>query len=288
MVRALRRFLLIGCIAALLVGSGAVADELPEPGVVVIKTGALTAELQRRHFWNLQRLSYRGVEVAGPTGAWGTVISVPAIGGWVGSGHTQGCVERIEEVTLTVDGEQVPLDDGAVYACDRAVLVKRSMLDKVRLETTFTFADETITQSVSLTATEDVAVTTVYPFIHCLSPDTSEWFALTWDNEEAGGEFTGSDELAWHSGWAWTAAYIPGDQTGFLLRDLMGPRDREVKMGYWDQERYHKLYVSAPPPEETWREGVSVEWAVRIACFEAPPDVWKQRANRLAPELIAE
>ena len=284
----MRRFLLIGCITALLVGSGAVADELPEPGVVVIKTSALSAELQRRHFWNLQRLSYRGVEVAGPTGAWGTVISVPAMGGWVGSGHTQGGVERIEEVSLTVDGEQVPLDDGAVYACDRAVLIKHSMLDKVRLEATYTFADETITESVRLTATEDVAVTTVYPFMHCLSPDTSEWFALTWDNEEAGGEFTDGGKLEWHSDWAWTAAYIPAHQTGFLLRSRMGLRDREVKMGYWDQERYHKLYVSEPPPEETWREGVSVEWAVTILCFEAPPDVWKQRACRRSLELIAE
>jgi len=267
-VRALRRFLLISCIGALLVVAGAAADELPEPGVVVIKTGALTAELQRRHSWNLQRLSYRGVEVAGPTGVWGTVISVPAIGGWVGSGHTQGGIERIEEVTLTVDGEQVPLDDGAVYACDRAVLVKRSMLDKIRLEAMYTFADETITHSVRLTATEDVAVTTVYPFIHCLSPDTSEWFALTWDNAEAGGEFTGDGKLPWHSDWAWTAAYLPDGQTCFLLRDLMGPRDRETKMGYWDQERYHKLYVSAPPSDEIWREGVSLD--------------------RLALELVAE
>lgn len=288
MVRALRSLLLIGCIGAFLVGAGAAADELPEPGVVVIKTGALTAELQRRHMWNLQRLSYRGVEVAGPTGVWGTVISVPAIGGWVGSGHTQGGIEQIEEVSLTVDGEQVPLDDGAVYACDRAVLVKRSLLDKIRLEAMYTFADETITHSVRLTATEDVAVTTVYPFIYCLSPDTSEWFALTWDNTEAGGEFTGDGELSWYSDWAWTAAYLPDGQTCFLLRDLMGPRDRELLMGYWDQERYHKLYMSAPPSDEIWREGVSLEWAVKIACFEAPPDAWKQRANRLSLELVAE
>ena len=42
-MRALRRFLLIGCIGALLLAACVVADELPEPGVVVIKTGALTA-----------------------------------------------------------------------------------------------------------------------------------------------------------------------------------------------------------------------------------------------------
>ncbi len=274
--------------AASFAATVAPAAELPQPGVVTIRTGMLSAELQRAHLWNLQRLRYRGVEMAAPTGAYGTVISIPAIGGWVGTGHTQGGVEVIEEVTLTVDGEDVPLEDGAAYACERAVLHKVSMLDKVRLEAEYVFENETITERVTLTATEDVTVTTVYPFMHCVTADTTEWLAITWDNQEMRGEFSGSKKLDLHEQLQWTAANLPDHETVFLLRHLTRPEDTNVLTGYWDQDRYHKLYVSMPPDGEVWEQGRSLEAHVVVTCFHASPDVWRQTACQKAMELVAE
>jgi len=279
---------LLGVLVAATCLAPAQAQSLPEPATVIIKTGDLSAELQRRDLWNLQRISYRGVEVATPTGVYGTVISIPAIGGWVGGGHTQGAVEQIEQVTLTVDGQPAELVDGAIFACDEAVLSKTSMLDKVRLESTYTFREGTITELVRLTATEDVTVITIYPFMHCLSAETREWMAITGDNQETGGEFTDSKELQWHEGWEWTAAYIPDRQTGFMLRQLKAPEGIEVQTGYWDQDRYHKLYVSTPLDDEVWVEGRSLEAEVIVTCFEATPDAWKPAACQVAAGLVAE
>ena len=73
------------------------------------------------------RLSWQGVELCTPTGAYATLLCVPAAGGWVGGAHTEGGVEEIESATLSVDGEVVELGDGAVHpAASRAPRYSRS------------------------------------------------------------------------------------------------------------------------------------------------------------------
>ena len=274
--------LLVACVVA------PAAEDLPEPAVVVVKTGMLAAELQARHLWNLQRLIHHANEVAIPTGAYGTIISVPAIGGWVGSGHTQGAIEEIQQVSLTVDGEAAELTDGATYSGERIVLTKTSLLDKVRLESEYVFSAGRIHERVKLTALEDVAVTTIYPFMHCLSTEATQWMAISQDNKETRGEFSDSGELTWHEGWAWTAAYIPKSGTGFLLRHISAPQGLVVKTGYWDTDRYRKLYVSTPLDENVWRAGRSVEAEVVVTCFEAVPEEWKVVACQVAAGLAGQ
>ncbi len=275
-------------LALLLFSSLAGAAELPAAAVVVVKTGALAAELQARHLWNLQKLVFRANVVATPTGAFGTVISVPAAGGWVGSAHTQGGVEQIEQVELTVDGQPAELSDGRSYSGERIVLRKSSRLDRVHLEAEYIFANGRITERVRLTPTEDVVVTSVYPFMHCISAEATEWMAITEDNREEAGQFSASRKLQWHEGWAWTAAYIPQSRTGFLLRILRRPEGLTVRTGYWDQDRYRKLYVSTPLDEQVWRAGRSLEAEVVLTCFEAEPEAWKVTACQVAAGLIAQ
>lgn len=264
------------------------ATGVPEPGVVTIHSGGMTVELQRSHAWNIQRISYRGVEVGTPTGAYGALISVPVTGGWIGGVHTAGGIERIEEIALTVDGEAAPLEDGAEYSGERVGLQKQSMLDMVRLDATLTIENGRIIQRHTLTAVEDVVVTTVYPFMYCVTADTSHWLAMTIDGETVEGGFTNSRDLDWHEDWAWTAAYIRGKRTGILMHHRSLPGDATTLTGYWDHERHHKLYVRWDSDEEPWREGYALTGEVVVACFTAPPAVWQGVAEQAAMELIAE
>ncbi len=267
-------------------GSG--ADERPEPAVVTVKSGDMAVQLQRSHGWSIQRILCGGVEVGGPTGAWGAVVCIPAAGGWVGSAHTQGGVEQVEAVALTVDGEPVAMTDGAVYTGERAQFRKRAMLDRVQLEATLTLEGGVLTERHVLTATEDVVVTVIYPFMHCVTAETAEWMAVTTGGEEVSGEFTGSTDLDWHEDWDWTAAFIPDSRTGFLLRHLSRPEGATTLTGYWDQERYHKLYVKVEMQEEPWREGGALQSEVAVTCFRAAPADWREVARRTAAGLVAE
>ncbi|MGC9316480.1 MAG: hypothetical protein ACP5KN_00420 [Armatimonadota bacterium] len=262
-------------------------DDRPEPGVVTIKCGRLTAELQRAHAWSLQRIMFEGVEIATRTGAYGAVACVPAAGGWVGSAHSAGGVERVVDVALSADGEPVELEDGMVYACERAVLVKRSMLDKLQLDATLIFEPDSIIEHHELTATEDVVVTALYPFVHCVSAEATEWMAVTTDGEERSGVLEGSDELQWHEDWEWTAACIPGERTGLLMRITRRPENAQMLTGYWDRRRDHRLYTRLVLDEEPWPEGRSVEAEVVVNCFRAPPEGWQETARERAAALMA-
>jgi len=236
----------------------ALADGRPEPATVSLVSGGLTADLQARHAWNLQRLAWEGVEVCTPTGAYGTLLCVPAAGGWIGGAHTEGGVEEIENATLSVDGEVAELIDGAVYPGEGAELTKVSMLDVVQLEAQLILEGGRLTQRCGLTATEDVVVSVIYPFMFCVSAEATQWLAVSHDGEEPSGEFTGESGLEWHDDWQWTAAFIPEQRTGFLLRHVAAPEGARVLTGWWDTARYRKLYVKLEIDEDPWPEGLSL------------------------------
>ncbi|MGD9497086.1 MAG: hypothetical protein AB7Y46_12385 [Armatimonadota bacterium] len=282
-----RRLRWTGTLALLLAAAAARADGPPEPGLVTLRCGALTAELQRAHAWNLQRLACEGVEVCSPTGAYGALLCVPAAGGWVGSAHTEGGIERTDSLALTVDGEAVELTDGAVFACRQAELTKSSMLDLVRLEAAWSFADGRLRQRHALTAIEDVVVSAIYPFMFCVSAAATQWMAQGAGGEETAGEFTGEGKLAWHEGWQWTAAFMPEQRSGLLVRHTREPEGARVLTGYWDTTRHRKLYVKLTMDEEPWPEGKRVEAEVMVTCFQAPPATWQEVAREMAAGLVS-
>lgn len=166
------------------------AEDPREPAVVTLRSGGLSVELQQANAWTIQAITYRGVPIVTRTGACGTIACIPVVGGWIGSAHTAGGVERVEQANLIVDGEFVELTDGANYTGERITLQKRSMLDKLQLDTTLILADGVLTERHELTATEDVVVTTVYPFMYCISAATAEWMAETTEGEQQ--EVTGN------------------------------------------------------------------------------------------------
>lgn len=313
---ALRFGMLVGCLCVMTLAARTAsrADDPRGDAVVTIKTGAMTVDISERAAWTIQRIVFKGTEVGTKTGAYGAVVSIPAIGGWVGTAHTEGGIEQIEEIALVVDGEAAELTDGASYACQRAVLTKRSMLDKIRLDATLTFENERITEHHVLTATEDVVVSRVYAFMHCVTNATRQWMAHLYDGREKSGEFTDSKDLNWHTGWEWTASYDPISGKGFLLRLLKLPEDSlppaageqpapaeenqeadkeeprkgvEVQTGYWDHERYHKLYVQLVTGD-TIKEGTVLDCECVVTCFDAVSGAWQERARKLATELVAE
>lgn len=302
-------YVIAGCLCMVLVAGAAPAQAQDPRGnaIVTIVNGDLTVELREDAAWTIRRILHKEAELGTATGAYGVVISIPAIGGWVGTAHSEGGIEQIEEIALTVDDEPAELTDGAVYECERAELTKHSMLDKVRLDATLTFGNERIIEHHVLTVTEDVVVSRVYAFMHCVTNGTKEWIARTYDGQEEDGEFivrvgeaSSPTPLVWHTGWEWTAAYDPAAGAGLLLRYLDMPKQTtptaegdvaekavEVQTGYWDHERYHKLYTQLLAGD-TLKEGTVLDCKCVVTCFEAEPAQWQERAGQLAAELVPE
>lgn len=267
--------------------SPAQTDDRPQPATVTLSSAGVSIQLQAAAAWNLQRIAYAGVEVAGPTGAYGTLLCVPAAGGWIGGLHTEGGVERVRAATLTVDGREVEPTDGAAYEGAHAELTKSSQLDVVRLDTRLILDAGRIIQRVTLEPTEDVIVSVIYPFMFCVSPQATAWLALTEAGEELSGEFTGDTEPVWHDDWVWTAAYLPTQRTGLLLRHTGRAEGARTLTAWWDTKRHRKLYVRLASDEEPWREGRRLEAEVTVVCFSAPPEGWQEVARAAAAGLVA-
>jgi hypothetical protein len=280
------RFFLAGLTVLMLLPGVARAEDPREPGVVTLRSGGLSVELQRAHSWSIQRITFRGVPVAEPTGAFGAVVCVPVSGGWVGSAHTAGGIERVRQVGLTVDGHLAELEPGATYTGERLVLQKTSMLDKLRLQATLTLAGGVLTQRHELTATEDVVVTELYPFTYPITTAATRWMAMTEACEETAGEFGGEDEIEWHDDRDWTAAYIPERSTGVVVRHLLRPEHARTQTAWWEQDRYHKLYVRWVGETEPWPEGLTLAGEVALRCFEAPSADWQSAAREAAAGLM--
>ncbi|MFP4248468.1 MAG: hypothetical protein ACLFU7_02350 [Armatimonadota bacterium] len=274
----------------LVAASAAQAQDTREEAVVTLRSGGLSVEVQRAYSWSVQKISHRGVVVGTPSGAFGMLACVPVAGGWIGSMHTEGGVERVEEVSLTVDGESVELDDGATHTGERLVLRKRSMLDKLRHEATLTLAGGMLTQHHEVTATEEVVVTVAYPFMFPISSEASRWMAVSTEGEVLDGDFGVGGALEWYDDWTWTAAFIPDRATGVVMRHLARPDGESATTltGWWDQERHRKLYVAWDGVAEPWPEGLTLSGEIALRCFEAPEIGWQEMARQVASELVAE
>lgn len=278
---------LVLLVVALAAGRVCAEDPRAE-AVVTLRSGGLSVEIQQAHAWSVQKITHRGVPVGTQTGAFGALACVPVVGGWIGSAHTEGGVERVEQITLTVDGEAVELEDGASYTGERLVLQKRSMLDKLALDAVLTLTGGVLTQRHDVTAVEDVVVTAIYPFMYPISSGATRWMAATEEDAESEGEFGIGGALQWHDDWTWTAAFIPDRSAGVVVRHLARPTEARTLSGWWDQERHRKLYVSWGEVAEPWPEGLTLSGEVALQCFEAPTVGWREMARQVASELVAE
>lgn len=263
-------------------------DGRPNPATVTLSSAGVSVQLQAAAAWNLQRIACQGIEVAGPTGAYGTLLCVPAAGGWVGGQHTEGGLERLSVATLSVDGQEVELADGAAYDGQHLELTKTSLLDVVRLDAQLILDAGRIIQRATLQPTEDVIVSVAYPFMFCVDPGAARWLAMTEAGEEISGEFTGETELAWHDDWAWTAAWLPEQRAGLLVRHTARAEGARTLTAWWDTQRYRKLYVKLIVDEEPWREGLRLAAEVTAVCFQAPPESWQEVARTTAAGLVVQ
>src|SRR4051812_4722784 len=89
------------------------ADSKPgPPAVVAIETREMKVEFAGDRAWTIYRISYKGETEADKVGFYGTVFAAEG-GKWIGTGHNEGGLEQVQEVTLTVDGKPCELTDQA-------------------------------------------------------------------------------------------------------------------------------------------------------------------------------
>jgi hypothetical protein len=257
----------------------------PKPGppqIVAIETRDLKVEFAGDRAWTIYRIFFKGELVADKNGFYGTVFAAEG-GKWIGTGHNEGGIEQVQSVMLTVDGQPRDLADKAVYRGRRAEIRKRSMMGPLALEAIYVVTDDCLLERHRYEATADVKIGTLYAFMHCWLPRTTEWIA-----EKAGGAiveglFDNSGNHKFTDDPKWTALYDPQSRRAMLAWYPSPIAGQGIKTSYWDKTVYHKLYNQIYSHSAVAR-GAKFETAVVVRGVEAEPGSWKQAARSLATE----
>lgn len=277
------RFCLL--MTALLVGVSLSPAAGPRPGppaIVTVETRDLKVEFAGDRAWTIHRIVHQGALVADKVGFYGTVFS-PEGGKWIGTGHNEGGVEQVEQVTLTVDGKPCDLTDKAVYRGRRAEIRKRSMMGPLRLEATYVVTDDCLLERHRYEATEEIKIGTLYAFMHAWLPRTTEWIAEKPDGQVIEGKFDNNGDFEVKQDVKWTALYDPENRRAMLAwypTPLVG---QGIKTGYWDKTVYHKLYNQIYS-HATVARGTKFEAAMVVRGVQADPGSWKKAAQALAQD----
>jgi len=269
-----------------LVMSAAAFAAGPKPGpphVVAVETRDYRVEFAGDRAWTIFRILHKGTVVGDKNGFYGTVL-IPDGGKFIGTGHTEGGVEQVENVTLTVDSKPAELKDKAVYRGSRAELRKKSVMGPLRLEATYVVTDDCVLERHRYEAPETTKLHLLYAFMHCWLARTTEWMAEKSDGSILEGRFDSSGNFKLREDVKWTAPYDPESRKATLAwfpKVLKGQGHRTT---YWDKTNYHKLYTHLYA-DATLPKGTKIEAALVIRCMEADAAVWKQTVKDAAADM---
>ncbi|MDZ4404413.1 hypothetical protein [Prosthecobacter sp.] len=262
------------------------AGDKPGPAAyVTIETRDMTIEFAGDRAWTISRILHKGAVITGRTGFYGTVFS-PVGGKWIGTGHNEGGIEKVERAVLTVDGKPCELKDKAVYRGHHAELRKQSMMGALRLEAVYAVMDDRVIEQHRYEATEEVKIGVLYGFMHPFLPSTTEWMAEEADGTAVEGVFDSQGGHRLREDVKWTAIHDPKSQRATLVwypKPLVG---QGMKTFYWDKTVYHKLYNHIYS-NATIATGTKFEAEVVLRCVETDTATWKEKTRTLAKEMNA-
>jgi hypothetical protein len=276
-------FQLAACAVAFCAGPPA-----PKPGpphVVTVATRDYTVEFAGDRAWTICRIVHKGAVLGDKTGFYGTVL-IPAGGKFIGTGHTEGGVEKIGKVELTVDGKPCELRDKAVYRGSRAVLAKRSVMGPLQLEAAYIVTDDCVLERHRYEALEDTKLHLLYAFMHCWLARTTEWTAEKTDGNMVEGRFDSNGDFELRQDVKWTALYDPESRRAALAWYPVPLAGQGHKTAYWDKTAYHKLYnqICSGTP---LAKGANFEAAVVVRGVEADAATWKDAVRAAAADTKA-
>ena len=246
---------------------------------VTVGVGDYRVELRKEGAWTFGNMYYGKTHIGGDNGWYGLVLRRPK-GGFVGTGHTEGGTEKVEQARLVIDGRDVALAAKATYRGKHARLEKRSRVDNLSLHAVYEITPDGITEMHEIEAIEDQPVVTLYAFMHAWRPTTKQWMA-----EAAGGKMLKGDLVSHNpkvkgNHWPlmndvrWTAVYDPTAKLAIVLCYPELYKGAGLRTGIWDLDRYHKQYYQ-PYANETIAKGTKREFRCRVWCVRAEPDTWQ-------------
>ena len=203
---------------------------------------------------------------------------VAALGGSVellGFGEALHGGEEILSITLTADGKAVS-DPAKAPPAKEYVFEKKSRIGPVLNHTRTVLNAEGLGQTVTVTPEGDASIVRYfYLFMHCFTPEATEWHAILADRRPISDAFPAQKENSLKEDVHGFALYQPGSGKGIAVtypEAYVGQEGYSNTLINWPG-RHNKHYFRVTP-----EQAFSKTYRCWVEVFDAQPGEWKQKA----------
>ncbi len=268
-----------------------------------VESKTLYVDFMETWSWTIRNIRYMGDEIAGETGAHGSVVRVDTGKGpkdyhYIGTSHG---FEMVRNFSILVDGKDQEYALGKTCSGRTVVVCKESNLGPFdhQMEITFTASGDCLIEKHSYKVIEylNERFTYLFAFMHCNNSALDQWLAVLPDGKEFEGKLPNR-----------------GDSRLFLERDIKsltlysrtmtkgvtfvypqvykGARKIESEisqgtMGHFgncivDRKKDNKLYFRPEVKGMGYKEGDVFEYSLKVIPFSAEAASWKAKGKELA------
>lgn len=259
--------------------------------VLAIESRDLYVDFLLQHAWCVARLRYRGEIIGQPSGATGTVVTWN--GKASGTGHGG---EGVNEVTLTVDGRDVPLVAGGTarypatspetWSGSDVRLRKRSVIGPFDHEAEFHLPASGGHYAVQHRYTVNAAWPAgkitgyAYAFMHMMPTAFTAWSYRKADGTAKQGTMLGKTGLVFdREPFVSLVCYAPEKNVGVAY---VYPREYELHNHLLDRGDEDRKFRAAFVQREGYAVGDTFSYEMKVVPFTATDATWRNAAGALA------
>ena len=239
--------------------------------IISLRSGQYKVDISRDNAYTMNGISYDGVNFAVPGGAYNFTLE-PAPSKSIGSAFTEGGEEKIESVSIEVDGKKMPLDKSTAINGKKIVLKKVSLLDNLTLYTEIIVSPYGIRENKYFEIIEEQEVHAINLYLYNWNSKTSGWAAGLSNGDKEAGLFGAKIEgkTRWHleDDVKWYAIEDQAKSKGMLVYFPEVIRGENTKSSFMEiKDRYIKYSLVLKAPNE-YKEGFrSPDYEVIIKGF---------------------
>ncbi len=259
-------------------------------GITMVTGGNIRVDFRRSTAWTIARIVYRGVQIVGPHGSQGTVITWNK--NFVGTGHGGEVVHKFI-VRCNGTESQITGQEAITIVGQEIAVIKESTLGPFQHKAEIIFPKNgqyllyryhyQIKQSL-----DDFGL--MYAFMHCVENQFKDYLAILPDNsiledradKEDGRFVLKRDAKA-------VVYYSQDNKIGIafvypqVYQGAISSKDFISNM-IWDRKSDNKLYFNAAIREKGYKVGDEFEYHLKVVPFTAEPDQWKSIGKKLGEE----
>ena len=268
-----------------------------------VESDVLYVDFMEAWSWTIRNIRYMGDEIAGETGAHGSVVRVDTGTGpkdyhYIGTSHG---FETVRNFSILVDGKNQKYVLGKTCSGREVVVRKASNLGPLdhQMEITFPASGDCLIEKHSYKVVEDLTgrFTYLFAFMHCNNSALDQWLAVLPDGKELEGKLPncGDGRLVLESDVKSLILYSQAMRKGVTFvypQVYKGARQIESEIsqgttGHFgncivDRKEDNKLYFRPEVKKMGYRPGDVFEYSLKVIPFSAGAAGWKDKGKELA------